>query len=295
MSSWNDRAIAFGRYLPAPSPPSGLGATFALTEGTAFGAIPSAVDGVAEDWHVRRRSLCAPPLRTASCRSAQAMALPFAAVDDRGRRRWPRCGLGGTTLQVRFSTLMIYDREGQLIASSLDGKVSRQEIARQADGSFAIGLCHGRGRATGCRRRADTSWSCGFTIRRSGCTRLRASPHAFKFGALPMIRWLLLLVGDCCLANRILPRCSFCRGPWRRRLCAPAPGDVSRWRRSRNRRRKTHPYPLMTRRSPPLCRYDLSKGPIKFTPGEHRLYVGVVLRAADCLLRHRPPGGALSN
>ena len=123
----------------------GLGATwFALTEGTAFGAITI---GAWTAWPKTGTSGVDPYARAAIARNGE---LPigsgdgvafFAAADDRGRALDGRCDvvLSGTTPQARFWTLTIYDREGQLIASSLDRKgFTSQEIARQADGSFAI-------------------------------------------------------------------------------------------------------------------------------------------------------------
>ena len=123
----------------------GLGATwFALTEGTAFGAITI---GAWTAWPKTGTSGVDPYARAAIARNGE---LPigsgdgvafFASADDKGRALDGRCDvvLAGTTPQARFWTLTIYDREGQLIASSLDRKgFTSQEIARQADGSFAI-------------------------------------------------------------------------------------------------------------------------------------------------------------
>ena len=123
----------------------GLGATwFALTEGTAFGAITI---GAWTAWPKTGTAGVDPYARAAIARNGE---LPigsgdgvafFASVDDNGRVLDGRCDviLSGTTPQARFWTLTIYDREGQLIASSLERKgFTSQEIARQADGSFAI-------------------------------------------------------------------------------------------------------------------------------------------------------------
>ena len=123
----------------------GLGATwFALTEGTAFGAITI---GAWTAWPKTGTSGVDPYARAAIARNGE---LPigsgdgvafFASVDDNGRALDGRCDvvLAGTTPQARFWTLTIYDREGQLIASSLDRQgFTSQEIARQADGSFSI-------------------------------------------------------------------------------------------------------------------------------------------------------------
>ncbi len=123
----------------------GLGTTwFALTGGTAFGAITI---GAWTAWPKTGTSGVDPYARAAIARNGE---LPigsgdgvafFASTDDKGRALDGRCDavLAGTTPQARFWTLTIYDREGQLIASSLDRKgFTSQEIARQADGSFAI-------------------------------------------------------------------------------------------------------------------------------------------------------------
>jgi hypothetical protein len=123
----------------------GLGATwFALTEGTAFGAITI---GAWTAWPKTGTSGVDPYARAAIARNGE---LPigsgdgvafFASVDDSRRALDGRCDviLSGTTPQARFWTLTIYDREGQLIASSLDRQgFTSQEIARQADGSFSI-------------------------------------------------------------------------------------------------------------------------------------------------------------
>lgn len=125
----------------------GLGATwFALTEGTAFGAISI---GAWTAWPKSGTSGVDPYARAAIARNGE---LPigsgdgvafFASADDNGRALDGRCDvtLSGTTPQARFWTLTIYDREGQLIASTVDRQgFTSQEIARQADGSFAIAI-----------------------------------------------------------------------------------------------------------------------------------------------------------
>ena len=124
---------------------AGLGATwFALTQGTAFGAITI---GAWTAWPKTGTPGVDPYARAAIARNGE---LPigsgdgvafFASADDRGWLLDGRCDviLTGTTPQARFWTLTIYDREGQLIASSVDRQgFTSQEIARQADGSFAI-------------------------------------------------------------------------------------------------------------------------------------------------------------
>lgn len=123
----------------------GLGATwFALTEGTAFGAITI---GAWTAWPKTGTPGVDPYARAAIARNGE---LPigsgdgvafFASADDTGRQLDGRCDviLSGTTPQARFWTLTIYDREGQLIANSVNRQgFTSQEIARQTDGSFAI-------------------------------------------------------------------------------------------------------------------------------------------------------------
>lgn len=123
----------------------GLGATwFALTQGTAFGAITI---GAWTAWPKTGTAGVDPYARAAIARNGE---LPigsgdgvafFASIDDRDQRLDGRCDvtLKGTTPQARFWTLTLYDREGRLIANSIDRQgFTSQEIVRQADGSFEI-------------------------------------------------------------------------------------------------------------------------------------------------------------
>ena len=123
----------------------GLGATwFALTQGTAFGAIAI---GAWTAWPKTGTASVDPYARAAIARNGE---LPigsgdgvafFAVEDDRGRLLDGRCDvtLAGTTPQARFWTLTLYDLEGQMIANSLDRQgFTSQEVVRNADGSFAI-------------------------------------------------------------------------------------------------------------------------------------------------------------
>jgi hypothetical protein len=125
----------------------GLGATwFALTEGTAFGAITI---GAWTAWPKSGTPGVDPYARAAIARNGE---LPigsgdgvafFASTDDRGRPLDGRCDvvLTGTTPQARFWTLTIYGREGQLIANSVDRQgFTSQEIARHADGRFTVAV-----------------------------------------------------------------------------------------------------------------------------------------------------------
>ena len=123
----------------------GLGATwFALTQGTAFGAIAI---GAWTAWPKTGTADVDPYARAAIARNGE---LPigsgdgvafFALADDRGRPLDGRCDvvLTGTTPQARFWTLTLYDPEGQLIANSVDRQgFTSQEVVRNADGSFMI-------------------------------------------------------------------------------------------------------------------------------------------------------------
>lgn len=123
----------------------GLGATwFALTQGTAFGAIAI---GAWTAWPKTGTADVDPYARAAIARNGE---LPigsgdgvafFATADDRGRPFDGRCDvvLTGTTPQARFWTLTLYDRDGQLIANSVDRQgFTSQEVVRNADGTFKI-------------------------------------------------------------------------------------------------------------------------------------------------------------
>ena len=123
----------------------GLGTTwFALTEGTAFGAITI---GAWTAWPKTGTAGVDPYARAAIARNGE---LPigsgdgvafFASNDDSGHVLDGRCDvvLSGTTPQARFWTLTLYDREGQLIANSMDRQgFTSQEIVRRSDGTFAI-------------------------------------------------------------------------------------------------------------------------------------------------------------
>ena len=123
----------------------GLGATwFSLTRGATFGAITI---GPWTAWPKTGTAEIDPYARAVIARSGE---LPigsgdgvafFASTDDRGRLLDGRCDvtLSGITPQARFWTLTLYDREGQLVANSLDRQgFTSQEIVRQADGSFVI-------------------------------------------------------------------------------------------------------------------------------------------------------------
>src|SRR3954454_12916640 len=125
----------------------GLGLTqFALTRGTAFGAITI---GAWTAWPKTGTADIDPYARAAIARSGE---LPigsgdgvafFASTDDVGRPLDGRCTvtLAGTTPAARFWTVTLYDLDGRLVPNAADRYgFTSQEIARRADGSFDIVL-----------------------------------------------------------------------------------------------------------------------------------------------------------
>ena len=125
----------------------GLGLTqFALTRGTAFGAITI---GAWTAWPKTGTSDIDPYARAAIARSGE---LPigsgdgvafFAALDDTGRALDGRCmvTIAGSTPAARFWTVTLYDLDGRLVPNAADRYgFTIQEIARRADGSFEIVL-----------------------------------------------------------------------------------------------------------------------------------------------------------
>jgi hypothetical protein len=123
----------------------GLGATwFALSQGTAFGAVPI---GAWTAWPKTGTQDIDPYARASIARSGE---LPvgsgdgvafLARADDTGRELDGRCdvSLSGSTPQARFWTLTLYDPQGRLIANAVERQgFTSQEIVRRADGSFEI-------------------------------------------------------------------------------------------------------------------------------------------------------------
>jgi hypothetical protein len=123
----------------------GLGATwFALSHGTAFGAIPI---GAWTAWPKTGTQDIDPYARASIARSGELPVgsgdgVAFVArADDAGRELDGRCdvSLSGSTPQARFWTVTLYDPQGRLVANAVGRQgFTSQEIVRRADGSFEI-------------------------------------------------------------------------------------------------------------------------------------------------------------
>lgn len=125
----------------------GLGMTwFALTQGTAFGAVSL---GSWRAWPKTGTTGIDPYARAVIARSG---TLPigsgdgvafFARTDDRGRPLDGRCELilSGITPPARFWTLTLYDPNGRVVSNAADRYgFTSQEIVRRSDGSFDIAV-----------------------------------------------------------------------------------------------------------------------------------------------------------
>ncbi len=123
----------------------GLGATYlALTRGAAFGALTI---GSWTAWPKTGTTEADPYARASIARTGRLpIALGdgltfFAKTDDKGRSLDGRCDviLSGVTPAARFWTLTLYNRDGELVANSINRyDFTSQEIVRRADGSFEI-------------------------------------------------------------------------------------------------------------------------------------------------------------
>jgi hypothetical protein len=134
--------IVFALFIAAVV---GLGATwFALTRGTAFGAVSL---GSWQAWPKTGTADIDPYARAVVARtgrlpigSGDGVAF-FARADDKRRPFDGRCEvvLSGTTPAARFWTLTLYDPDGRLVANAA-GRYgfTSQELVRRADGSFDI-------------------------------------------------------------------------------------------------------------------------------------------------------------
>jgi hypothetical protein len=124
---------------------TGLGATwFALTRGTAFGAVTI---GAWTAWPRTGTAGIDPYARASMARSGAVPVgagdgVAFVAVGDDGGRAFDgRCEtvVKGTTPAARFWTLTLYDPEGRLVANAGNRYgFTSQEIVREVDGSFEI-------------------------------------------------------------------------------------------------------------------------------------------------------------
>jgi hypothetical protein len=123
----------------------GLGMTqFALTRGTAFGAITI---GAWTAWPKTGTADIDPYARASIARTGE---LPigsgdgvafFATADESGRAFDGRCAvtLSGNTPPARYWTVTLYDPQGRLVPNPANRYgFTSQEIARRADGSFDI-------------------------------------------------------------------------------------------------------------------------------------------------------------
>ncbi len=123
----------------------GLGATYlTVTRGVAFGALSI---GSWSAWPKNGTSDADPYVRATIARTGQLPTalgdgVAFTArTDDNGRELDGRCDvmLSGVTPVARFWTLTLYNRDGELVANSVNRyNFTSQEIVRDTDGSFKI-------------------------------------------------------------------------------------------------------------------------------------------------------------
>jgi hypothetical protein len=123
----------------------GLGATYlTVTRGVAFGALSI---GSWSAWPKNGTSDADPYVRATIARTgrlptALGDGVAFnARTDDNGRELDGRCDvvLSGVTPAARFWTLTLYNRNGELVANSVNRyNFTSQEIVRDTDGSFKI-------------------------------------------------------------------------------------------------------------------------------------------------------------
>ena len=123
----------------------GLGATYlTVTRGVAFGALSI---GSWSAWPKNGTSDADPYVRATIARTGQLPTalgdgVAFTArTDDNDRKLDGRCDvvLSGVTPVARFWTLTLYNRDGELVANSVNRyDFTSQEIVRDTDGSFRI-------------------------------------------------------------------------------------------------------------------------------------------------------------
>ncbi|HTP91422.1 MAG TPA: DUF1214 domain-containing protein [Xanthobacteraceae bacterium] len=125
----------------------GLGATWlTITRGIAFGALSI---GAWTAWPKSGSTDIDPYARATIARSGE---LPigmgdgiafYARTDDLGKPFDGRCtyAISGLTPAARYWTVALYDRDGRLVANTLDRHVfTSEEIVRDIDGSFTINV-----------------------------------------------------------------------------------------------------------------------------------------------------------
>ena len=269
----------------------GLGATWiALTRGTAYGGVTI---GAWTAWPKNGTAGIDPYARAMVARTGE---LPvgsgdgvafYARTDDAGQPLDGRCDvlLSGITPQARFWTVTLYDPEGRLVANSVQRQgFTSQEIIRKADGSFDITSGRARGRATGSRpggvekyllvlRLYDTP--IGMATRTG---RDAPMPTIVKEG-MPVIRLALWFLGALLLGGIVhlatvllLPRMATQDAYARVSAIAPVNSVIP------------VPSPTPEKAVMPfmdpafavsVCRYDLSRAPLKFSVPISQAYTSV--------------------
>ena len=284
-----------------------LGFLFAFAVAAAFGLGADAVradarhrvrrdhdrrlDRMAEDRHRRHRPLCARRDR-AQRRIADRLGRRRRVLRPHRRRRHARstaaatCTLNGVTPPARFWTLTLYDPDGRLVANAVDRYgFTSQEIVRHADGSFEIAVAP--------RARAGNWLPTGGIDRYVLVLRLYDTPVGVATrtaqgsadarghrGSLPMIRWLLWLLGGAAARRHraSVDACCCCRAPRRRTPIRASPP----LRRSTASCRCPPPTPddaVLPFMDPAfataVCRYDLAAGPLKLRVPVSQAYTSV--------------------
>ena len=245
---------------------------------------------MAEERHARASTLMPAPWSRApaSCRSARETAWPSTRMPTMPGSPSTDAAtslLSGITPQARFWTLTLYNPEGRLVANSAQRHgFTSQEIIRNADGSFDV--------TVGPRARPGnwlptggvetlSSWCCGSTTRRSESRRAPAATRRClpSPGGLPVIRlaalaagrraaWRHRASGTVLLLPRMASQDAYARLSAIAPVNAVTPCPLPR-RRMRCCRSWTRPLHVS------VCRYDLSRGPLKFSVPVSQAYTSV--------------------